>query len=316
MAATEYQVLYRYINKNSNTLVTNETEEKYNAVFDLYHDQHKIEIGTADQIIEADAEKQNQIIEGNLSTNPNYNMLFKYTGTKRKSKKVWVPAKIGYVIRDWQAIQHLISPAGDYSGDYVMIGGTSPETSTVVSKTNPVEFTIPVVSDSSGAANGTFYEEAELYDLITSKTIAKLNTSSTSQHGTPSRTKTYPITYNTNGTAYIGPVLVDVTLGTIQAYRDVVIGNTTNTGLYASMQITPAQVQTMEIPAHFEEVPASPYAIADTYERIGGSPWFVMSRHASIESALEKARSAVQAIGIENVRLIKIVPTDQFIKIP
>ena len=44
MAATKYQVLYRYTNPNSNQLLTNDVESDYNRVFEFYHDKHKIEI--------------------------------------------------------------------------------------------------------------------------------------------------------------------------------------------------------------------------------------------------------------------------------
>lgn len=58
-----------------------------------------------------------------------------------------------------------------------------------------------------------------------------------------------------------------------------------------------------------------PYMIIDTYERVSFSPWFVVHTCGSLESALEKAKMIVNHIGINNVKLIKIVPFDQKIKI-
>ena len=58
-----------------------------------------------------------------------------------------------------------------------------------------------------------------------------------------------------------------------------------------------------------------PYMIIDTYERVSFSPWFVVHTCGSLESALEKAKMIVNHIGINNVKLIKIVPFDQKTKI-
>ena len=45
------------------------------------------------------------------------------------------------------------------------------------------------------------------------------------------------------------------------------------------------------------------------------SPWFVHATYGSLEAALEKAKTLVDMLGIENIKLIKVVPFDQFIKI-
>ena len=45
------------------------------------------------------------------------------------------------------------------------------------------------------------------------------------------------------------------------------------------------------------------------------SPWFVHATYSSLESALERAKLLVDMIGLENVKLIKLVPFDQFVKI-
>lgn len=58
-----------------------------------------------------------------------------------------------------------------------------------------------------------------------------------------------------------------------------------------------------------------PYMIIDTYEKVSFSPWFVVHTCGSLESALEKAKMIVNHIGINNVKVIKIVPFDQKIKI-
>ena len=58
-----------------------------------------------------------------------------------------------------------------------------------------------------------------------------------------------------------------------------------------------------------------PYVIKDTYVRIPMSPWFVHATYGSLDAALDKARVLIDMIGFDNVKLIKIVPFDQFVKI-
>lgn len=62
---------------------------------------------------------------------------------------------------------------------------------------------------------------------------------------------------------------------------------------------------------HSEE----PYAIMDTYKRIPLSPWFTNCVTGSLDTALEKAKKLVGMIGIDNVKVIKLVSFDQFLKI-
>ena len=58
-----------------------------------------------------------------------------------------------------------------------------------------------------------------------------------------------------------------------------------------------------------------PYMIIDVYERVWFSPWFSVHVCGSLTSALEKAKTIVNAIGIDNVKIIKLVDIDQFIRI-
>lgn len=69
------------------------------------------------------------------------------------------------------------------------------------------------------------------------------------------------------------------------------------------------------IPAHYETSGKAPYLIKDNYKKIPLSPWILHSVHNSLESGLEKAKEIVSMIGIDNVKLIKTVPFDQFVKI-
>ena len=172
MAATKYQVLYRYTNPNSNQFITNDVESKYNSVLEFYHDEHKIAVGLDDEILDANNEKSELIINGNNTANDNYNMLFKFTGTKRINKKVWLPESTGYVIRDKKAIKDLTSRAvdGDYSGDYLLMEGDTIENGVVVAKKN-ITSNITVIKDESLAANKDYYTSDEVKTLLEEATI-------------------------------------------------------------------------------------------------------------------------------------------------
>lgn len=83
----------------------------------------------------------------------------------------------------------------------------------------------------------------------------------------------------------------------------------------ASLTVAKDNLTRYPIPAHYEPSGKAPYLIKDNYKKIPLSPWILHSVHNSLESGLEKARVLVSMIGIDNVKLIKTVPFDQFIKI-
>lgn len=58
-----------------------------------------------------------------------------------------------------------------------------------------------------------------------------------------------------------------------------------------------------------------PYVVKDVYKRVTMSPWFHDSTYGSLTAALEKVKTMVDMIGLDNVKLIKVVPFDQKIKI-
>lgn len=332
MAATKYQVLYRYTNPNSNQFLTNDSVSEYDKVFELYHNKHKIEVGTEEEKLDASNEKSDLIIDGNSTANDNYNMLFKFTGTKRINKKVWMPKSIGYVIRDKNAIRDLITRAvdGDYSGQYLLMEGDTIENGVIVSKKNPIIKTISVSQED--AENKTYFKDnEELMEALKNKTIAQLVSEDPDDFGQIS--KYTPYNNNREGGVYN----INIKIGYDFKLRDITYvsgsyGRTSTVSRaltdteyssiissggkgFTTVTATSSQVQTYEIPAHYEEVAESPYAICDTYERIEQSPWFVLSTHASLNSALEKAKGAVKSVGLDNVKVIKVVPTEQFIKI-
>ena len=325
MATTKYQVLYRYANPNSNQFITNDTEAVYERIFEFYHNEHKINIGLNEEKLEANNEKSNLIIQGNSTANNNYNMLFKFTGTKRVNKKVWLPESTGYVIQDKESVKDLVTRAvdGDYSGDYLLIEGDSIDNGVIVAKKNLTNDVV-VIQDESLAANKDYYTSDEVKMLLQAATIYKLeslesltpykvNNSATFLNRTWSRNDD-DWTYSTP--AYIGPVFIDEKPEKMTGnYKTVERAVSNADNACTKVRITPNHIEKYTIPAHYEEEADYPYVICDTYERIEQSPWFILSTHGSLISALEKARAVVKAVGLSNVKIIKVVPTDQFIKI-
>ena len=84
---------------------------------------------------------------------------------------------------------------------------------------------------------------------------------------------------------------------------------------YATMTYTDKDIETTTIPGHYEDSPDAPYAIKDQYRRIDSSPWLVNCTVGSLEAALIKAKKLIEMIGLENVKVIKLVTIDQFVKI-
>ena len=326
MAATKYQVLYRYINPNSNQFVLNDVDTKYKGIFEFYHDKHKLISGTKDEKLEANNEKSELIVEGNNTANDNYNMLFKFAGTKRINKRVWKPESTGYVIRDKEAVRDKITRAvdGDYSGDYLLIEGDTIENGVVITKKNPIPITgagLIVTDKSTDAQNGSYYTSAELTNLIINSTICKLKSTDLADYkvGNTSyptrRTGSSWAGYTYEDYVFTGPVFIDKMPSTISGNWSTRFGVTLGENACSYVAIQPSHIETYTIPAHYEYDADYPYVVCDTYERIEQSPWFILSTHGSLTSALEKAKMMVKAIGLDNVKVIKVVPTDQFIKI-
>ena len=80
-------------------------------------------------------------------------------------------------------------------------------------------------------------------------------------------------------------------------------------------EITGNNITRCPIPEHYEQDGTAPYLIKDNYKKIPLSPWILHSVHNSLESGINKAKQLVAMIGINNVKLIKTVPFDQFVKI-
>lgn len=376
MAATKYQILYRYINPNSKTLITNSTPEEYVESFELYHDKHLIEIGTSEEKIKYAQIRDNLLIEGNNTSNPKYDMLFKYSGTKRKLKRIWVPEVEGYVVRDRAQVERKISPYGNYSGDFVYVGGYNEQSAKVVMHPRVIESLFKngdafcnspaTPSNSTGLHNLTngmrykstdkfveipvnYYNAEDIKKMLEKFTFLKVKED---QLATPSSflfpqdpaetsykvydyaavkidTKLYTNTilvapYDTIATKsepYTSDIYALWNANYIKSPEYAYIGfkdkAIAKTCCSSKLILNYDQLEKEIIPGHYEDVVKIPYVMCDCYERImaNKTPWFSFCTCGSLEEALIKVKPLVESVGLDNVQLIKLVPTEQFVKI-
>lgn len=328
MAATKYQVLYRYINEATNTAITNSMDNTYDPVCEFYTDpDHKIFSQLPSVQAEATNEQQEMISFGNSSANPKTNMLFAYDGTKKVKHKKWVDASTGYVVRDWSRIKRSdIGNQGDFTKDFTTLNASTPEDGGLVVCNKEVfnkyfPSTITVTTDNTmadaGTATNPFYTAAKINEMIKESTFFSLSASSYSEYRIDSETRLLPVSSWESVKYFTGPVAIEGNnMRNYSGYKGAsVYGQPTETNLHGGIFVRPDQVTTTIIPGHYEEAIDAPYLIKDTYKRIKLSPWFVNYTCGSLEAALGKARVLVDMLGIENVKLIKVVPFDQFVRI-
>ena len=329
MAATQYQVLYRYINESTNTPITNDMNSEYEPIHELYSDPYHNIFSIDEKLqIEALDEQQQMISSGNNSSNVKNNMLFAYNGTKKIGHGEWVKDATGYVVRDWKQLDRKkIGNLGDFTKDFTTLNMNSPEEGgTVVCKSASIKKyfkdIITIVEDNSKADAGTstnpYYTASKITQLVNDATFFSVPTPTyvdSKRSGLYSSSGSY-----TN--YYIGPVAIGGNdmkkySGSGISAGKTVFGQPDNDNgyLYSKVQITQDNIETITIPGHYEESNESPYLIIDTYKKIQLSPWFVNCTCGSLESAISKAKMLIEALGIENVKVIKLVPFDQFIKI-
>lgn len=336
MAATKYQVLYRYMNESSNSVITNNMNNEYEEVCEFYSDEHKIYSSDSLYQMQAEEEKANLIVTGNSGENVKYDMLFAYNGTKKIKHKRWINDQPGKVVRDWTQIdRNLIGNRGDFSKKFTTLYAATPEDGGTVVCTmqvfNSYFKTFSITSSSKGDLPGTGYgkgySSSHLMQLIIDSTFFKIkdglninsflsssnysNLQSGAEYWKPGSGMVTPYTKY-----YTGPIFLDCTPVEVCFYSDYKgIGRYEEKGCYSSATLIASQIEDITIPGHYEEVTSYPYLVKDTYKRIEMSPWFVNATYGSLEAALERAKTLVDMIGMENVKIIKVVPVDQFVRI-
>ena len=180
--------------------------------------------------------------------------------------------------------------------------------------------TIDVVTNNSladaGSGKNKYYTESKINQLIINSTFFKLNTKGCFDHTSPSKTYVFKHSGKLDITKYIGPIAIGGNaMKEFTKYNKTAFCQDNDDNLYGSVTIQQSQVSTTLIPGHYEDTIEYPYLVIDTYKAIPMSPWFVHATYGSLEAALAKAKVLVEMLGIENIKLIKIVPFDQFIKI-
>lgn len=337
MAATKYQVMYRFMNDTLGTPVTNNANTTYDPTFEFYTDpDHRIFSSDAIAQNEEMNKQQDMITFANSSANEKHDMLFVFDGTKKISHKVWKDDQIGYVVRDWTQIpRSKIGNRDDYTKDFITLDAYSPEDGGQVVCTAEVfkqYFSKKLIVTESGD-----YSSDELQELFTNTTYFQVKIPTWKDHAVKFQS---PIVYwSTPYSSYYGyhrngvevakdyrnaPVKVDESRETnkITGYKERTTSQsvavplyTNGDNCYSGVYIQPSDIDTTTIPGHYEDSADAPYAVKDQYQRIESSPWIVNCTVGSFEAALEKARILVDMIGIENVKIIKVVPFNQFVKV-
>lgn len=340
MAATKYQVMYRYMNDIMNVPITNNQDSTYEPVFEFYTDpDHRI-FDTDQDIQNAELEKQQEMISfANQSSNPKNDMLFVYNGCKKVQHKVWVPERLGYVVRNFTPIRAKIGNRGDWSKEFYCLNAETPEDGGLVICTEEVfknYFTAKTVCTAGS------YTSDEMQKMLEDATIFKLRLPDWKDHAVKNNNYTqiwngpwvyayrsgYGWDYYQQGNMiaqnFTGPIYVDDSTEIAEingywyrsnTYTEKIPYHPNGEDCYTSVSFSASDVETEMIPGHYEDAADAPYAIKDQYRRIESSPWLVNCTVGSLEAALEKAKKLIEMIGIENVKVIKLVAIDQFIKI-
>ena len=90
MAATQYQILYRYVNPSTGSPLVNDTANEYVETFEFYTFDHKLTIGSSAEQIEEEERKMAIMADGNSANNVKNDMLFVYGGTKKILHKKYI----------------------------------------------------------------------------------------------------------------------------------------------------------------------------------------------------------------------------------
>lgn len=150
---TQYRLLYRYVNNNTNIAITDEAD--YKKTEEFYTIDHKVNITAAklsnlmtvkdgdtyelkhvydgipvadyaNTLVNEGTSEREDLITENMANEAKSNNLYVYTGTKKVFHKEYIPDQLGYVVRDWTRVPTEQIPSGpdDYSKHFVMLGGS------------------------------------------------------------------------------------------------------------------------------------------------------------------------------------------------
>lgn len=330
MSATKYQVMYRYMNAIMNVAITNDQSNAYESVCEFYTDpDHRI-FSTDPNIQNEELDKQQSIIvNANQSDNPKNDMLFVYAGTKKIPHQIFKPAETAYIVKHWELLpRSKIGNQGDFTKDFTTINAATVEDGGTVICTAAVMrkyFSAGTVVSSGN------YTSAQMTDMLDSYSVFQLQNENWRDHINPcDKKKIYADgnTTNLRAEVHYGTIYIDGAEDAIQTYSGYVAGyynpgsqtgiastDPRSANVFNALLLDASDLETTEMPEHYEDSPENPYMIKDTYARIEDSPWMVNCITGSLTAALEKAKKIADVLGMENVKIVKLVEVDQFIKI-
>ena len=251
MAATQYQIFFRYVNPSTNIPVTNDLINDYTETVEIIHQKHKLFAGTAAEQLEAEQERDNLIINANSPTScDKYDMIFAFDGVEKIYHKDWVQSNgdmPGYWTPDITSMTSGSIQIKGYGGDAIK-----------VDVPDPVEVE---------------YKES-------GKTKTRID--------------------------YHYPSETGVDMINTQRKERIMMERQS-----AGHIINKLKPQTWAL----ADDTMYPYVVKDKYLRVPMSPWIKGPRYGSLEAAITKCKSLVTAIGINNIKLVKLVNIVQKIKI-
>lgn len=92
MADTKYQILYRFVNPNTNKPIVNDMDNTYKETFKFYTDANPPD---------SDSTLEDVIASENAASNNKYDMLFVYGGTKKYKPEHVDEHQYPYAIKDY-----------------------------------------------------------------------------------------------------------------------------------------------------------------------------------------------------------------------
>lgn len=260
MAATHYQIFYRYVSPETNVPITNDLANNYEEMLEIVHQKHKLYAGTTEEQLEAEQTLNNMIIEQTTpGTCSKYDMMFAFNGAKKYYHKNW---KNGQWTPEITAIPDGVVTVKEFGGDQILHeqkDDSDPEGKKYkISVYSTTETPLP-------ATGGYIVEGTD--DEVSTNSLANFE----------------------------------------KLRRNFVIQERIDNGEEVD--------QIRETTYSLRNDCAYPYVVKDSYIRIPMSPWIKGPHCGSLESAIEKCRTLVGMIGMENVKLIKIVDIRQKIRI-
>ena len=338
MAATHYQIFYRYVSPDTNVPITNDLSNEYKETLEIVHQKHKLYNGTTSEQLEAEQDLNNMIIEQTTpATCSKYDMMFAFNGAKKYYHRNW---KNGRWTDEITAIPDGIVTLKEYGGDQILHEyRTGANNAFKINEYNETTTPLPkraVTADNydfKDTKTGTYYKYSgyivpgnapkvflanawtkELPDVVTKPTDDEIR----AIEGYPGVNPTYVKfeRMDNGGRLTIKPGEYEIengdisvsSLGNFDKLRtENIVQLRIDNGLYVD-RIKPESYALQNDCAY-------PYVVKDSYSRIPMSPWIKGSTHGSLEAAVEKCRILVGMIGMENIKLVKIVDIRQKIRI-